>query len=102
MVVKIYLYPLEKSQLYQNLEQEVGLAPWTLIKAHHARGALIYVDSSLDLVEVGEAVISDDKIKVESWMNEQKLMGFPDKLIQTQKEMLSLIAQPYVLVQEKD
>ena len=91
---------MEKSELYNQLKSQVGFAPWTLLKAHHARGALIWVSPDLNLVEVGEAVTTDNKEKVEIWMNDGSISPFPDRLIGIKTDLKCLIAQPYVLVQE--
>ncbi len=91
---------LENNQLYQQLEQDAGLASWTLLKAHHGRGALIWVSPDLDLIKVGVAVVSDDKATVEKWMEKSQITPLPDRLVKTEKELKCLIAQPLVLIQE--
>ena len=81
-------------------ETESGLATWALLKAHFKRGALVWVDKSLDMDVVGKAVIEDEKAKVEGWMKEGKLTPFPMKLAESEPSMKCLVAQPWVLAQE--
>ena len=91
---------LKNNQLYKQLEEEAGLATWPLLKAHHARGALIWVAPELDLIEVGVAVVSDDKVLIQNWMTKEKITPLPDRLVMTKCELKCLIAQPLILIQE--
>lgn len=91
---------MESSELNKRLESEVGTAPWSILKAHHRRGALVVVDSSLDLVAVGAAVVVDDTEVIKNWMSMNQLTPFPDALAEKEPTMKCLVAQPWVLVQE--
>jgi hypothetical protein len=93
---------VENSELYKKLEEELGTAPWPILKAHHRRGALVVVDPSLDLIAVGEAVISDDTETIKNWMSMEQVSPFPDVLAAKTPTMKCLVAQPWVLVQELD
>lgn len=91
---------MESSELYKKLEGESGTAPWPILKAHHRRGALVVVSNDLDLITVGEAVISDDTEAIKNWMSMDQITPFPDALAELQPTMKCLVAQPWVLVQE--
>jgi hypothetical protein len=86
--------------LREQLSEQCGEAPWALLKAHHSRGALVLVAPELDLVEVGMAVIQDQKTAVEGWLNNKQISPFPDALAHKQPTLRCLIAQPWVLAQE--
>ena len=88
------------SELRQQLSQDLGEAPWSVLKAHHKRGALVLVAPELDLIEVAEAVVLDQSQQVESWMNQGQISPFPDRVAKEQPMLRCLIAQPWVLTQE--
>lgn len=86
----------------ENFEAESGIASWALLKAHFKRGALVWVDRSLKIEDVGKAVVADDKIQVEYWMSEQLISPFPISLAENEPSMRCFIAQPWVFAQELD
>jgi len=57
-----------------SLEKYMGEVNWDYLKPHFDSGALLYVDASLDLKEVAEALVSDDKTRVESWLKSGDLL----------------------------
>ena len=57
-----------------SLEKYMGEVNWDYLKPHFDSGALLYVDASLDLKEVAEALVSDDKVRVESWLKSGDLL----------------------------
>jgi hypothetical protein len=86
----------------ENFESESGIATWSLLKAHFKRGALVWVDRSLRIEDVGQAVVNDDKIQVEYWMSEMLISPFPIALAETEPSLRCFIAQPWVFAQEVD
>lgn len=90
----------EQNSQVENFEEESGIAPWPLLKAHFKRGALVWVDSSLKIEDVGKAVVTDDKIQVEFWMKEQLISPFPIALAEQEPKLRCFIAQPWVFAQE--
>ena len=57
-----------------DLEKYMGEVGWEYLKPHFESGALLFVDASLDLKEVAEALVADDKAKVEAWMKSGDLL----------------------------
>lgn len=91
------------SNLHAELTEMMGPVSWELLKPHVQRDAVIVVNPQLDLVEAGAAIASNQTHVVERWINEQ-LIRKPtaEQLITWNSEnkgFLSLIVQPYVLVQ---
>jgi hypothetical protein len=75
------------------------------LRPHLVRDAVIVVDDSLDLLDVGEAVARDDKPRVSQWVSDA-LIGKPS-LPQLERwakagapALTALVVQPFVLVQE--
>jgi hypothetical protein len=89
----------------KQLEEGVGPIEFSDLRAHLTRGAVITVDSKLDLLDVGEAVAQDDKARVGEWI-EKGLLGKPD--LATIERWAkrggaawnALVVQPFVLVQD--
>lgn len=92
--------------LQDELEKTLDEAEWNWLKPHAQRGALIIVAQSLQLLSVGDAIAQDAAQQVQEWI-EQGLLSKP-----TQQQMdawdqepgrkfLSLVVQPYVLIQDR-
>ncbi|MEB3290652.1 MAG: DUF2288 domain-containing protein [Leptolyngbya sp.] len=91
--------------LKAELTEMVGPAEWRWLSPHADRGAVVLVDALLNLPEVGLAIATDDVATVNRWMAEALIARpTPTQLAtwgQNQgKRFLSLIVQPFVLVQE--
>ena len=89
----------------ETLAASMGPIEFSDLRAHLTRGAVIVVDPSLDLLEVGEAVARDDKARVAAWI-EAGLIGKPslETLERWSKiegpAWVSLVVQPFVLLRE--
>ncbi len=83
----------------------MGPIEFSDLRAHLTRGAVIVVDRSLDLLEVGEAVARDDKARVAAWID-AGLIGKPSlETIERWSKIsgpawVSLVVQPFVLLHE--
>lgn len=93
------------SELRERLESDLGEVEWERIKPHLERDAIIIVDESLGLVDVAEAVCSDDSAKVSQWIGSGKLLKPTPEQVELwnaePKKLFSLlIAKPFVLMQE--
>ena len=86
------------------LEKTVGPVPWELLKPHAGRDAVVVVNAQLDLVEVGAAIAADSTKAVSRWINEQLIVKPTAEQLadwnRENKQLMSLIVQPYVLVQD--
>jgi hypothetical protein len=92
------------AEIRKELEESVGLAPWSEIEPHQKREAVIVVSHALELLEVGVKLAQDDKEAVASWIAQGHL-GKPS-LSQLETwaktpdfKLLTLVVQPWVLVQ---
>ncbi len=90
--------------LRQELTELLDEATWEWLSPHAERDAIILVDGSLDLVEVGLAIAQDQTQPVGHWIAEQLLLkpSLEQKIIwdqDNQKRFTALIVQPYVLIQ---
>lgn len=89
----------------EKLALEVDVAQWQWLRAHGERGALLVVDRSLELAEVGARMAEDDSRSIQGWV-EAQLLGRPTEEQvaawegQPQKHFAVLIVSPFVLMQE--
>lgn len=89
----------------ETLTASMGPIEFSDLRAHLGRGAVVVVDRSLDLLDVGEAVARDDKARVAAWI-EAGLLAKPtlETLERWSKTVgpawVSLIVQPFVLIHE--
>ena len=89
-------------QLAENLDE----ATWELLMPHVERDVLVIVVPELDLVEVGEAIASDNVTFVQRWISEQQVTKpSPEQIADWNenpaKKFNALIVSPYVLIQER-
>jgi hypothetical protein len=92
--------------LRAELAKMVDEAEWDWLMPHAQRDAIVLVTASLDLVEVGVAIVSDNVSTVDQWITEQLLYKpSPEQLvdwaIDRNRRFKALIVQPYVLVQDQ-
>ncbi len=87
------------------LSKSMGPIEFSDLRAHLVRGAVIVVDATLDLLEVGEAVARDDEARVAAWI-EGGQIGKPsletiERWSKAERSMwTALVVQPFVLVRE--
>lgn len=83
---------------------ETAKAPWKELERFYAQGMLILVDQSLDLVEVGFAISSDDAKQVNQWMASNLLVRqFDSQAIEWEKlntAVWTVVIRPWILVQD--
>lgn len=90
-----------RTQLEENLDQ----AEWDWLEPHVDREAVIIVEKTLDLLDVGVAIASDNVSSVQHWISEelihkptpQEIAHWNDNRSQ---RFQALIVQPFVLIQE--
>lgn len=85
---------------------ETAKITWKELERFYAQGVLILVDDSLDLVEVGFAISSDNSAQVSQWMSDGLLLrDFNDQAIAWEadnSELWSVVIRPWILVQSSN
>lgn len=94
------------SDLREQLKENLDEAEWDWLIPHAQRDVIIIVADGLDLLDVGEAIASDNIPSVQNWIDEQLITKpSPEQLgnwnSDRTKRFNALIVEPYVLVQEK-
>ena len=90
--------------LRKRLSEDVADVNWNDIKPHAQRDAVIVVNNSLNLLDVGVAIAQDDKIVVERWITEQSISKPSNEQLSNWNSnesqlFTTLIVQPFVLIQ---
>ena len=85
------------------LEKYMGEVGWEYLEAHFKSSALLYLDPKLDLKEVGEALVADDKVKVEAWLKSGDLLRpsqpHAEHWASAGEKFRALVVSPFVLMQ---
>lgn len=87
------------------LNAETAKVAWPELERHFARGAVVKVASSLDLVDVALAFAQDNKIAADPWLQAGMVAvlaphGARD-WAERQPELWAVVCAPWVLVQER-
>ena len=97
---------MTNQDLRAQLDEILDESEWEWLIPHVQRDSVIVVATGLDLLDVGEAIASDQTSQVQNWIDEA-LIGKPSSIqvgewnMQRKKRFNTLIVQPFVLVQEK-
>ena len=85
------------------LDKYMGEVGWDYLKPHFESGALLFLDVGLDMKEVGEALVADEKVKVEAWMKSGDLVRpsqpHADYWESAGEVFRALVVSPFVLMQ---
>jgi hypothetical protein len=87
----------------EKLEKYTGEIAWSYLKPHFKNGSLLYIDSSLDLTEVGLALTGDEVEKVDAWKKAGDILTPSEPHAQHWEEhgqyFRALVVSPFVLAQ---
>ena len=87
-----------------DLNLETARIAWPELERHFARGVIIHVADTLDLVEVALAFANDDKAAVEDWLTAGEIRhletGTARDWRRRDPELWAVVTAPWVLVQE--
>lgn len=94
--------PLDRWALFFGQTAPIG---WAEIEPFFARGQVIHVGSSLDLVEVAVAVAEDDKSRVANWMASGGFGLLPTEIARhwssDAADLWGVVVTPWVLIQDR-
>lgn len=94
---------LTDDELNAVLNTETARINWLELQPHFARGQVIHVADSLDLVAVARELVRDNKARFESWTGEGLVGGVSNEQAQTwydrKADVWAVVVAPWVLVQ---
>lgn len=95
----------EPSTLYAKLLGETASIPWKELQPFFAKGALLWVEQSLDLIEVAEAVAENQAPQVSAWLASGQVAKLPEakalELVERDPTLWAVVVAPWVLVQDR-
>jgi hypothetical protein len=87
----------------EKLEKYTGVVDWEYLKPHFESGALIYVDTTLSITEVGQSLADDDKDKIQAWLKSGDLVKPSEPHAkwwsENAQDFTALVVSPFVLMQ---
>ena len=91
--------------LREELKATLDESEWGWLAPHLARDALILISNEVDLLLAAEKLAQDDKTQVAEWIqtgviSKPSLSQIESWTKTPEKKFLSIIVQPYVLIQE--
>lgn len=96
--------PESSENLHAKLNAETAKVRWQELEPHFARGAVIVVDPALDLVQVAQCVVADDKQAVAAWLESGQLRRAETEQAEDWRardpQLWAVVTAPWVLVQE--
>lgn len=88
----------------EKLAKYTGDVSWDYLRPHFERGVVLWIDPLLDLQTVGEAIVADDKEKVQAWKANGDLIApsdpHDDHWTKTEARFNALVVQPFVVIQD--
>ncbi len=92
------------SELKAKILGETSRISWRELEIFYARGQVVEVSQTLDLIDVCMALSRDDKASVDSWMKSQLIGAVePDKAQRwhdIEQVVWAVVVAPWVVVQE--
>lgn len=88
-----------------DLNLETARIAWPELERHFARGVVVQVLDTLDLVEVATAFANDDKATVEGWLTTGEVRRLEIEIARDWRhrdpDLWAVVTAPWVLVQER-
>ncbi|WP_372875563.1 DUF2288 domain-containing protein [Pseudomonas sp.] len=95
----------QPSTLYTKLLGETAAITWQELQPFFARGALLMVGGTQDLIAVAQAVAENDQGQVSAWLTSDQLKKIDDDgaadLLARDPPLWAVVVAPWVLVQER-
>ena len=96
----------QPSTLYAKLLGETATLTWQELQPFFARGAVLRVAGSLDLIAVAEAMAGDDKARIAPWLASGELRKLEaadaEDYLARDPRLWAVVVAPWVLVQERE
>lgn len=94
----------EDDILKAKINTECGKIAWQELQRHYARGVILKVDSSIDLIEVAFQFTKDNQTQVSEWMESGLVAKASDEDAidwnEKQAVFWGVVVAPWVMIQE--
>ena len=95
----------EPSTLYAKLLGETAEISWNELEPFFAKGALLWVEAGLDLIEAAEGMAEDNRDKVAAWLAAGSLGEVSATraldLVERDPSLWAVVVSPWILIQER-
>ncbi|MGX5220191.1 MULTISPECIES: DUF2288 domain-containing protein [Pseudomonas] len=95
----------QPSTLYAKLLGQTAAITWQELQPYFARGALLWIEPTQDLIEVAQAVAENDTDKVSGWLSSGLVTKMTDQqaqgVLSRDPQLWAVVVAPWVLVQER-
>ncbi|KPA92679.1 MULTISPECIES: DUF2288 domain-containing protein [Pseudomonas] len=95
----------EPSTLYAKLLGETASIRWEELQPFFARGALLWVEPSLDLIAAAQAMAENQTEKVADWLATGALAKVSETraqdLLERDPSLWAVVVSPWVMIQER-
>ncbi|WP_337959412.1 DUF2288 domain-containing protein [Pseudomonas asplenii] len=95
----------EPSTLYAKLLGETASIRWEELQPFFARGALLWVEPSLDLIAAAQAMAENQAQKVADWLATGALAKVSETraqdLLERDPSLWAVVVSPWVMIQER-
>lgn len=96
----------EQATTRELLIGQTGRIRWSELQRAFAQGIALRVSPEVDLIDVAEAIVGDDKVRVEAWMQAGTVAAVDaeqarDWLARDPGNLWAVVAAPWVLIQER-
>ncbi|WP_341959524.1 DUF2288 domain-containing protein [Pseudomonas sp. RC10] len=93
------------STLYAKLLGETASITWKELEPFFAKGALLWVEQSQDLIAVAEAFAENAELKVAAWLKSGEVSKLSEStaldLLTRDPALWAVVVAPWVLIQER-
>lgn len=95
----------QASTLYAKLLGETAIIEWKALERFWAKGDLIWVDPSLDLITVAQAMAENNGQSVGNWRNAGTVAAVTAEqaldLQQRDPQIWAVVVSPFIVIKEK-
>ncbi len=95
----------QTAELRHTLNSETAPVQWKELEPHFARGVLIRVSPTLDLLNVGVAFSQDKQLQVKGWLVAKEVMvasiAEAKDWAERDPDLWAVVVSPWILVQER-
>lgn len=93
------------TDLPDRLNHETAVIACADLLPHFARGVVIKVQCSVDLIDAAACLVADNTVQLQAWMETAEVMRASDDdardWVDREPEFWCVVTAPWVLVQEK-
>lgn len=97
--------PENDTELHDKINRETGRVAWSELQRHFASGSVVWVSSTLDLIDVALRIAHDDRDSITRWMGDGQVAKVSDEQAQawlaTDATLWASVVGPFVLVQDE-